>query len=179
MRIVLASVALVLLLGGQVSATHVNEPTSPITGVTLKVFKYSEGIKDPAYMVNCDSSTPPKFFPDVIRVEGYVNAATFPSEHFNLDLRAEFIPRFGVSQTRKHDWNNIWGHQNIPPHPVIPQVWMPDGTIQRPGWKAVTANQYMNVNDVAKPLGVWELVLTVTGMESGQVFVDTCRWDNI
>ena len=110
------------------SATHVNEPTTPITSLDLRVQHYSTSTHAP-----CDGS---EFGFANVRIDAFVTFDSRPSEHFDVLLQ--------ISGPNGREWTAAWQHQNVPPH-TAKSTW---NILGAPG----RTNQY-RMNE--KP-GLWE-----------------------
>jgi hypothetical protein len=129
-------------------ATHVNEPTAPITDLVLRVEHYGTNTQAP-----CDGSVFP--FSD-IRIETFVSFTTAPSEHFNQTVQfARILPGF-VDQ----EWSQPWSHANVPPHPAT-----------NPWRTAYPGGNSYNVEP-----GKYRVRTILTTLESGQQFIRDCTF---
>ncbi len=106
MNKVSAAVLIVLLLALALpaAASHVSEPTEPITAVSMALFDYQTQQSPLA----CDDSDVVTFA--VLQVDLFVEAATAPSEHW--------ISSFDVRHAAQSpgSWTMTWPHQNTAPH---------------------------------------------------------------
>ena len=134
------------------SATHVNEPTAPITNMTVRVFKYASGLPD----LNCDGTDVIDF--SNLRIEPTVTTTAFPSEHFAVRVHVLGpAPRSNFERLERI-WDVRWNHQNIAPHPGF-------------GGKKVFELNFYNQLD-----GPYRVDVTLTGSESGNIFTFSCPW---
>lgn len=140
-------------------ADHVNEPTLPITGMTIDIYQYPN--RTETLLSACDGSEKVTF--NNLRVEPLISYTRDgnggASEHWTL--RIEVLPgklvngQFRATKTLGGS-DTIWHHQNVPPH------------FTAPVYEATQWNTYMGV------VGYWRVFVQVTGEESGVVLTETC-----
>jgi len=146
-------------------ASHITEPTNPITGLRLHLENYAQNIP-----VDCTGVVPFTFAK--VRVALYINSVGQqqgnPSEHFV----AGFVARFEVRDARgirqwRGDSDPQWPHQNVPPHVA--------GVFKFDASRTTDINVQPRVQEAGvTPTGWWMVEAKVTGSESGTVLTDSC-----
>ena len=165
MKRTLYSLALVLALtlaAVPSRADHVSEPTLPITSLRTLVYDYP-AIQNPLV---CDGTDKVTF--STLRVEPLIaplqDGNGGASEHWTLrmsvlpgDMRnGAFRPRLLLGGA-----DTLYHHQNTPPHHPFAED---------------EANQW---NTYMHRVGWWQVSVTVTGEESGQVFSTVCTFEKV
>jgi hypothetical protein len=124
--LVLAAVLAFLAGCAPVDAAHVNEPASPVTGLTVDVYNYQTGVR-----VACDG-TQTVNWPSV-RIEPHATFAGAPSEHWMATVEVfaahpgspidvttikpwSRTPTDRPASAFQLAWDEQWRHQNAPPH---------------------------------------------------------------
>lgn len=161
------AVALVLgaMLGLSVPAIgdHVTEPTAPVTGLFLKVYKYTDPQNT---MMRCDGTDQITF--DQVRIEPGISVAGKPSEHYTVNMNVTFAESLsGRAHITFKQWGNTWKHQNVGPHAS-------GGLVGKPPAEVAQANQWLHGR-----LGFWTVETSVLGEESGAVFERSCTFERI
>jgi hypothetical protein len=151
-------------------ATHVEEPTAPITGLYLEVLHYA----GPQYIVPCGQTSlaNPYPYPFVgARLRYFVDSDLVrPSEHFQGRIRedkARFGPG-GAFQAWDAKWGASWLHSNVPPHAVLTPETRPVGG----GGMWLANGDFTNV--WYREPGVYRLQARAFGDESGAAFLAEC-----
>lgn len=144
-------------------ADHVSEPTAPVTGLTVALYKYTDRANT---LMRCDGTDQITF--DTVRVEPGVSVASKPSEHFTVHQSVTFTERLnGKASTTFRQWGSLWRHQNAPAHSVG------GGSLDRP-WEVAETNQYLEGR-----LGFWIIEHRVIGEESGALFEHRCVFERV
>ncbi len=151
-------VGMLLVLSAPAVATHVQEPTTPeVQGLTVVMLKYP----DKTTRLACDGSDVVDF--DQMRVHINVDvgkARANPSEHWDMKM--------GVLNTTVEDivdahytslWSVEWLHQNFKPH--------------MKGNRAARSNLW----NLDRHIGLWEVRISVKGLESGNTFDFVCLFE--
>lgn len=165
-----ALAATLALVAGPAVADHVSEPTIPITGMTLRLYKYQE--LPSTLLTACDGSEEVTFAN--LRVESLVTASGIgsegnPSEHYHERLKLEVITQLGQpQQAEKYQWDVEWKHSNIPPH-ASQVVGSPVRT-----WESSQTNQ--RILGVYPSGTVLRFTEVLTTLESEQQFVSVCTF---
>lgn len=146
-------VALGLMHWFPAQATHVTEPTAPVTDLDLFLESYGTGIT-----VDCTGVTPFPF--ERIRVAMFVDSTATPSEHFTGKYRLfkRIVQPNGVIRWQGTEGPS-WGHQNIPPHSPP---------------NAFDAAKYSDIGRLTD--GWWRVEAKIIADESGTVLVDSCEF---
>jgi hypothetical protein len=154
-RLLLAALALALTaIAVPAIADHVLEPTTPITGIGMRVFDYPHAVT----MLRCDGTDVVLF--DEVRAELDVRSDSKPSEHFTATREYYLaVPdRRGRLLTPYKDQTE-WHHSNIPPHTPT----------EGKDWEHVQSNH--NFDDYTGP---FTFRFRVVGDESGNAFEVIC-----
>jgi hypothetical protein len=157
LTLALLAFALVGLIVRPAVATHITEPTTPVTGLEIRALNYGTStnidcsITDPALVTQ---------FPfDAVRIEPQVYTAGKPSEHWSEVGRVIKVTSFSSTGEPRGilDWDMqpVW-HNNHAPH--------------KAGFESGQWNTYRLQEDP----GFWFITWKVTGLASGNVFTDTC-----
>lgn len=131
-------------------ATHVSEPTAPVTGISLRMGEYPGVNQNP---LTCDGTEQVTF--ENLRIEPLVTVSAKPSEHWVL--------RISVFKGSRLDWDVQVPHQNAPPHFI--------GTT----FEAAQSNQYR----LSQEPGPWTVTATVSGQESGARYSTSCTFTKL
>lgn len=155
---VFAAWAVLAVLGWATPADahHVNEPTTPIEHVELRLQHYAT--RTP---IDCDTPTPQVFPFDKVRIEASVGSPTAPSEHWTTKLT---VNRTDPGERLHQEWNGTWHHANVPPH---------GPKVDSGQWEHLSFNQY-RLDEV--PGATWHVDVVVTGDETGTVLTDSCAF---
>jgi hypothetical protein len=172
-RRVLLLVVLLALMATPAVATHVQEPTAPITGLHLRVLHYAF----PRQIAECDWQVYPFFG---ARIEGYVTFAAKPSEHFYAQIQVVKL-RGPVPEEKKSagiipTWAADWSHQNVGPHSVTGPFEDGPPAYRFTGERTNTwfrDSSQTTTTSVAEP-GFYRITATVKGEESGNAFTEEC-----
>lgn len=104
-RLALVIVGLLIGLSLPVLATHIQEPTAPLTDVRMSLSNYGTGTP-----IACDSTV--DF--TTLRIEVFYTVADKPSEHWRARLEVSSRANPGAN------WYVDWQHSNNPPHSKTP-----------------------------------------------------------
>ncbi len=150
---------MLLVLSAPAVATHVQEPTTPIQGLTVIMLKYP----DKATRLACDGTDVIDFNQMRVHINVDVGKARAnASEHWDMKMT--------VLNTTVEDivdghytslWSAEWLHQNFEPHMKGNRV-------------AVS-----NIWNLDRHIGLWEVRIEVEGLESGNAFNFVCLFDKI
>lgn len=157
-----ALAASIALIAGPAIADHVTEPTAPVTGLFLKVYKYTDPLNT---MMRCDGTDRITF--DQVRIEPGVSVAGKPSEHYTVNVNVAFAESLsGRAAVTFKQWGASWKHQNVAPHAN-------GGTAEKPR-EVAEVNQWLHGR-----LGFWIVETSVTGEESGAAFTRSCTFERV
>lgn len=165
MRRLFIALALGLLLGLSVPvvADHVSEPTTPVTGLTVALYRYTDPQNT---MMRCDGTDRITF--DTVRIEPGVSAASKPSEHFTVHQVVTFTEQLnGKAITTFKQWGTTWRHQNASAHSF-------GGIDLSKPWEVAETNQYLEGR-----LGFWIVEHRLIGEESGATFEHRCVFERV
>jgi hypothetical protein len=147
-------------------ATHLQEPTDPITGGYLQVLHY----QNPQYIVPCHetSMSNPYPYPFVgARIRAFIGGPR-PSEHFKIRMTENLVlfgPQGGF-QGFEQQWAANWQHSNIPPH----ATFTPPGT----PWGEMWLHTGDFTNTWYREPGIYRQTLRVEGDHSDFDFTLEC-----
>lgn len=157
-----ALASLLVLVAGPVIGDHVIEPTAPVTGMQLFLYKYTSPTTT---LMRCDGTDRITF--DQVRIEPRISVAAKPSEHYTVNIQVTFAESLsGRAAITFRQWGLTWSHQNVGPHTK-------GGSVEKP-WEVAQVNQWLHGR-----LGFWTVNATVTGEESGAVFERSCTFERI
>lgn len=146
-----------------VMGDHVSEPTAPVTGLTVRIYRYTDPQRT---LLKCDGTDRITF--DTVRIEPGVSVASKPSEHFTVTQNVTFTERLnGQAATTFKQWSSRWSHQNAPAHSF-------GGADLAKPWEVAQTNQYLEGR-----LGFWIVEHQIIGEESGVVFNHRCVFERV
>lgn len=139
-------------------AVHITEPSTPITGIVLRVWQYAK----PDTIVDC--STTDDVSIAEVRADVFVRANSAPSEHFTVrttfDRWETASGGFWMPMSRGY-----WLHQNAPPHAA---------NISTFGWYGISVDQRISDHP-----GLWRVTVRVDGQVSGQIITSSCTFRKV
>ena len=152
-------VGMLLALSVPAVATHIQEPTIPIEDMGVALFLYP----DRSTKLACDGDD--VWVHDRMRVRVMLGAdtqRTSPSEHWDAEIKV-FTAERGKGEHIRYQlqWDTKWDHQNFGPH--------------KKSSFAFRANLY----HLERHIGLWEVRITVKGLESGNTFDFVCLFTKV